>query len=109
MTLDQVENLVQRLHHREQMILDLMQKKVIAVDEVISDSFLLEHTSFKSSHSFFAQSPVFAQESLMDFLETRPGAIERLDGYIQEGSPFGSWEELLHRAIEQYILDHSWL
>jgi len=69
-------------------------------DELFTPEFMSEHTSFESFDAFLEHSP-WDVESDDDF--ERLSETSEFDAYVNESSPFSSWEEMLEAAIHPHM------
>lgn len=88
--------------------LDDMQKKAKALEEpqeisfeiIFDHDFMRKYTIFSSIQEFFDKSP-FEFESPEEF-EAIPDS--EIDQYTQKNTNFNTWEEMLHKASEIYVV-----
>jgi hypothetical protein len=70
----------------------------IALDQIVNDSFISKNTNFDSVKDMVQKSG-FHVKDLVDFDGVQ---IDKIDEFVKNNSRFGSWEELLHKAAEDF-------
>jgi hypothetical protein len=68
----------------------------LKLDEILDDDFISKNTTLNSVKSFLEKSG-FNISSIVD-LKNLP--IDKLDGFIKSISSFGSWKEMLEKAVK---------
>lgn len=71
----------------------------IPLEDLLTPSFLTEHSKVSSLNSFFEQSP-FTQEEICDFENIDEN---KLDEYVRKISTFATWGEFIGEATAIYV------
>ena len=75
------------------------QQQSVPLSEFLNDDFIAKHSSFASFNELLAASP-FKVETKEDF-EAIPDA--NWDINIAANTSFGSWKEMQHEAVGEYV------
>lgn len=73
----------------------------IPLEDLLTPSFLTEHSEVSSLNSFFEQSP-FTEEEISDFENIDEN---KLDEYVRKISTFATWGEFIGEATAIYVSD----
>lgn len=77
---------------------ELGNKKAITLDELMNDSFVSEHSKYKSFNELLNSSP-FNVETAEDF---KAIPDDEWDSYINKNTDYDSWKEMQVKAFEYY-------
>jgi predicted xylose isomerase-like sugar epimerase len=67
----------------------------LKLDEILTDKFISENTTLKTVKAFIEKSGLNVS-SIVDFKNL---PIDKLDGFVKSISSFGSWKEMLEKAV----------
>jgi hypothetical protein len=95
--LDKIQREMQRFHDNIQR---LSGTRTVPITDLLTDDFMREHTSFLSAQQMFDASG-FEINSAEDFQRIPD---QEWDAFILHGTQFTSWDDMLGRAGEVYVV-----
>lgn len=100
LNLEGFEDLSDKMDNLERNAKELVDNRSVPLEEVFTEGFMTAHTRFGSIDDFL-EAGGFVIETDADF-EAIPR--EALDPYVHEATSFDSFQQMLDKAVGEYIM-----
>jgi len=94
------DELQKKLRKMRKNLEELEGEQQIPIEDLMTNNFIMKHTEFEDFYSFVYHSEIIEEgkEITRELLDS-----DDFDKYVKNTTNFGSWKDMIDRAVKSYI------